>query len=160
VFTTAASPGTSSSLSSVTPCALLSCASRGATPGKPIQSRSTRGSGGSPGVSSGGSQTSNQTASNPPAIFRGRVEMDRVTVKEDQGIRRTRTAGDATTDDARHRYARIEQFGLLLRLDFNAGEPSHLAHFTTNLLHASEKIQLSTTRRLGKAALGNTSVSR
>jgi hypothetical protein len=67
------------------------------------------------------------------------MEMYRVTVEENQGIRRTRTAGDATADDARHRYARIEQFGLLIRLNFNAGEPSHLAHFTTNLLHASEK---------------------
>lgn len=56
-------------LSSVTPRALLSCASRGATPGKLVQRRSMRGSGGIPGVSSGGSQTSNHTASNPPAIF-------------------------------------------------------------------------------------------
>lgn len=54
-------------LSRVTPRALLSCARRGATPGKLVQRRSMRGSGGSPGVSSGGSQTSNHTASNPPA---------------------------------------------------------------------------------------------
>ena len=64
-----ARPGTASKLSIATPWALLSCASIGATPGNfVVQSRSTRGSGGIPGVSSGGTHTSSHTASYPPAV--------------------------------------------------------------------------------------------
>jgi hypothetical protein len=127
----ASSPGTFSSLSSAIPCALLSCASRGATPGKAVQNRSMRASGWIPGVSSGGSQTSNHTASKPPAVVRVKGWIN------DQKRRvRVRTARYTATDDARHRHARIEQLGLLLGLDFNTRKLAHLAHFTANLLYA------------------------
>jgi len=109
-----------------------------------------RGSGGIPGVSSGGSQTSNQTASNPPAIcvfvrlfvseegwYVSKMGIKKRYHKRQKGEREeeeTLTAGNATTDNASHRYARIEKFGLLLWLYLDAGELAHLAHFTTNLL--------------------------
>ena len=87
-------------------------------------------------MSSGGSQTSNHTASNPPAFFGGRkVVGETGSRRVNKGRRRIRTAGDAAANNARHRDARIEQLSLLLRLDFNAGEVAHLAHFTTNLLY-------------------------
>lgn len=45
-----------------------------------------------------------------------------------------RTAWDAASDDACYRGARIEKSGLLLGLDLNARELSHLAHFAADLL--------------------------
>ena len=114
VATADASPGTLSRLSIATPCALLSCASIGATPVKlVVHFRSMRASGGIPGVSSGGTHTSSHTASNPPAII----------VVRHQSVKwgfEIRTAGNATSDDASHRYALIEKPGLLLGLDLDA----------------------------------------
>lgn len=94
-----------------------------------------RGSGGIPGVSSGGSQTSNHTASNPPAIFFfSKVGIKKKIKRREREGGALLTAGNATADNAGHRYARIEKFGLLLWFDVDAGELAHLAHFTTNLL--------------------------
>jgi len=98
-------------------------------------------------VSSGGSQTSNHTASNPPAVVVGKGNIRirkgiKVGLKK-RRKRRTRTAGYATADNAGHRHARIEQFGLLLWLDFDTGESTHLTHFATNLLYAGTRIQFN-----------------
>ena len=72
-------------------------------------------------------------------LFVIRVVMMRKNERRSKGGREgvgvcIRTAGDATSDDACHRYARIEKLGLLLGLDFDARELSHLAHFGADLL--------------------------
>ena len=54
--------------------------------------------------------------------------------EKEKGVEGGLTAGNATADNASHRHARIEKLGLLLWLDFDAGELAHLAHFTTDLL--------------------------
>jgi hypothetical protein len=51
----------------------------------------------------------------------------------------SRTARDAAANDTGHRYTGIKQIGLLLRLDLNAGELAHLAHFTADLLYANTR---------------------
>jgi hypothetical protein len=89
-----------------------------------VQSRSMRGSGGSPGVSSGSSQTSNHAVSNLPTS---------VVYRRSKRRPGSRTARNAAADNTGRCYTCIEKFGLLLRLDFNTAEFAHLAHFTPDL---------------------------
>lgn len=91
-------------------------------------------------MSSGGSQTSNHTASNPPASVTYQTGVQGRS-KEDEY---SRTARNAAADNTGHCYTCIEKFRLLLRFDFNAGEPAHLAHFTPDLLHAQTQDWVNT----------------
>lgn len=125
-------PGISSNRSIRAPFATLSSEDKGETSRSVyvLQTCSTRSSGFcSDEESTGGSKTSSQMASYPPA---GRKHL--FNLKYPQQSNLSLTSGNASSYNACLRYTSVEQRSLFLRFNWDLRILTHLAHFRANVL--------------------------